>query len=501
MEQLNQPAVQTQSANQLQLPEQAGSRQTPALRPGAGRPGSRGAALTTLPGQLRSMTQDHGFTRLHSEGQLPDGLRGTLLRNGPGLFEAFGARYSHLFEGDGAIAGVRLTDRGALGAHRLVQSRERAEELRAGKALYGSVASWPRRLANGLGMKLKNTANTNLLSYQGRLLALMEAAHPTELDPETLDTLGPTSFGDVLQGPFSAHPHRVAGRQATYNFGVSYGRVSSLDIYELPDSGAPRRLTSLTLAKPVMLHDFIATQNHLVFLVAPAEVQVWRALLGIGSFTDIFQWRAEHGTEVIVVPIDDPEHPIRFRTESFYQWHFAGAYEAASSPLELVLDLVAYRDFSSFNDLEQGAIADPGHYERVRISPSCERLSRERLWDKPCEFPRIDPRFEGREFSQAWLLTAQDGQSGIARFDNRDGAVEEFVFPHGTQASEPVFVPRSSSAPEGDGWLLSLVYDPAADRSHLAVLDNRELCAGPVYRAFFDHHVPITFHGIWLPER
>jgi carotenoid cleavage dioxygenase-like enzyme len=35
------------------------------------------------------------------EGKLPKGLRGTLLRNGPGLFEVGGKRVDQPFDGDG----------------------------------------------------------------------------------------------------------------------------------------------------------------------------------------------------------------------------------------------------------------------------------------------------------------------------------------------------------------------------------------------------------------
>ena len=65
--------------------------------------------------------------------------------------------------------------------------------------------------------------------------------------------------------------------------------------------------------------------------------------------------------------------------------------------------------------------------------------------------------------------------------------------------SEPVFVPRPGATAEDDGWVLTLVYDGRADASHLAVLDGARLEDGPVARAWFDHPVPITFHGSWLP--
>jgi all-trans-8'-apo-beta-carotenal 15,15'-oxygenase len=79
------------------------------------------------------------------------------------------------------------------------------------------------------------------------------------------------------------------------------------------------------------------------------------------------------------------------------------------------------------------------------------------------------------------------------------GQVDQHLFDEGQRPSEPIFVPRAESGPEGDGHLLTLVYDPKTHRSHVAVLDAQRLGAGPVARAFFDHHVPMTFHGLWWP--
>ena len=62
--------------------------------------------------------REHGFEPLELEGTLPAELRGTLYRNGPGQFGQFGTRYSHPFEGDGAITAIRIENGRALGASR-----------------------------------------------------------------------------------------------------------------------------------------------------------------------------------------------------------------------------------------------------------------------------------------------------------------------------------------------------------------------------------------------
>ena len=54
---------------------------------------------------------------------------------------------------------------------------------------------------------LKDTANTDILYHNGRLLALWYlCGAPYRLDPLTLDTLGVEDFGGKLATTVSAHP-------------------------------------------------------------------------------------------------------------------------------------------------------------------------------------------------------------------------------------------------------------------------------------------------------
>lgn len=444
--------------------------------------------------------REHGFEPLLLEGQLPAELRGTLFRNGPGLFGLFGRRYSHPFEGDGCVSAVRLAAGRAEGAVRLTASAGLLEERRAGKLLYGLSAPWPRRLANMLRGRQKNTANTSVVFWQGRLFALMEAALPTELDPHSLDTLRETDLDGVLVSAFSAHPHRVDARHALYNFGIEYGRQTRLHLYELPDLGRPRELGVLDLAGPPMLHDFIATDSHLIFFVSPVRVDVPRMLLQWGGLTELFRWRPELGTELICVPIDRPADAVRFSTDAFYQWHFANAFASGG---ELCVDYVRYPEFSSFQQIgahAQGGAPTPlegGRLYRSRIDLAAHKLSSEPLHDTSCEFPTVARGVEGRPQRLTYL--ALDELQALGKLDVARGVLDRFQLPSSQRASEPLFVPRPNASAEDDGWVLSLCHDGSVGRAFLAVFDARRLSAGPLARAWFDHQLPITFHGTFLP--
>lgn len=442
---------------------------------------------------------EHGFVPLEVEGALPDDLRGTLLRNGPGLFEHGGVRYAHPFEGDGAITAVRFGEGGARGACRVTESAGLRDERAAGRHLYNFSASWPRRLRNVLTGRQKNTANTSVLAWQGRVLALMEAGRPTEIEvgPSDLRTLGETDLGGVVGPAFSAHPHRVPARRATYNFGVEMGRRTVLRLYELPDAGAARRVATVPLPAPVMIHDFVCTERHAVWFVHPLEVDVPRLLTGRArSLTELFRWRGEHASEVIVVPLDRPEEVVRFEVPHGWVWHFASA--RARGERAIVVDYVRYRDASSFRAIGRaGEDFDAGVPHRAVIDLAARTFRTDAVADCEGDFPRVHPALEAGAYRDVWM--ASDGERAIARVDVERGTVERCWLDDRLVGGEPIPVPKRGAGGERDVWVLVLAYDAARDRSGVLVLDGARWPAPPVAAAWFAHRIPVTFHGAWVP--
>jgi len=441
------------------------------------------AGTLTLDLWSKNLGREHGFEPLRVEGTLPANLRGTLYRNGPGLFGQFGRPYSHPFEGDGAVTAVRFEGGRASGASLVTNTVGLAEERAAGKMLYGLSAPWPRKVANVLRGKQKNTANTSVMMWQDRLFALMEGAKPTELDPRTLEFLGERDLG-VIQGAFSAHPHRVAAHATTYNFGLEYGRVTKLHCYALPDAGEPRHLAAIPLAGATMLHDFIATETHLVFFVSPIRVSIPRALLQVGDFAKLVAWKPEHGTEVICVNIADPSEIVRFTTEPFFQWHFANAFTRGK---ELVIDYARYPSYDTFYEIggysqgEDRHALSAGRYHRATVDLAAKTLRSEQLSDRECEFPSVAPADKGREHALAFATFGQ--LTAIGSIDAR-GKISAHELPSHQRATEPLYV---------DGSLLALCHEH--DRAFVAVYDVARIPDGPVAKVWIDHHVPITFHG------
>lgn len=439
-----------------------------------------------------SVRRTHGFEPLTVEGVVPTELRGTLYRAGPGLLQRFG-KSVHPFLADGAITAVRI-DNDAQGACRIVESEKYLEEERCGKALYAPNASLFHRLHNGLTGTIKDTGNTNLLAWQGRLFALMEAGKPVEIDANTIETIGSTNLG-FIEGAFSAHPHRVPALKTTFNFGV---RGTFIDLFALPDNGKAKRLASVKAPWASLIHDFMMTDKHAIFFISPSKLVVWRALLGLKDFSKYFKWDAKESTTIIVVPLNNPEQQYQLEVDPFHVWHFANAYEDGS---EIVVDACRHDDIGT---LDNPSDADADTTEpalwRFRINPKRKTFSGESIWESPCEFPMVNPSALGTKHRSIWLQTFNDENhtEGFARIDTETLQENRWFLPNGHLGTEPLFVPRNGS--EGEGWILQLVQDTNKERSYLAITDTRKMAEEPEARIWFNQAIPMTFHGVFIPD-
>jgi carotenoid cleavage dioxygenase-like enzyme len=66
----------------------------------------------------------------------------------------------------------------------------------------------------------------------------------------------------------------------------------------------------------------------------------------------------------------------------------------------------------------------------------------------------------------------------------------------GDAADEPVFVPRSASAPEGDGCIIALVFRAATNTSELLILNTHEIAGEPAAVLKLPRRVPAGFHAL-----
>ena len=447
-----------------------------------------------------NLKQEHDFEPMKVDGELPE-LDGTLYLNGCGIFEQFGRRYDHLFECDAAVTAIRLSNGTAYAASRIIETGGLKEERCAGRHLGSFAAVWPTRVKRMVFGGRKNTSNTNLFFWQENLYALGEAGKPLVIDKDSLKSLGETDLNGTIKGSFSAHPHRVESRNCTFNFGLSYGKETKLQVYQLPDNGDASQLCEIPIDHPGMLHDFIVTENYIVFFIPPARLKVIRMLLGLKPIQSNISWSPEHQTEIIIIPIDKPSHLIRFHTNPFMVFHFAGAFEDKGN---IYVDYIHYKDLELLDSLGDGSNISwsdfdnhvHGKLHRATINIDDQSFSSVMMTPINCEYPAISENKSHGKYDVIWMQTNKESgdqlQFQISRVDN-NGTTLHIPMEPGQLCLEPIIVEGSSD------YIVSMVFDSFSQKSHLIIIDSRKMKI--ISRIYMKQAIPLTFHGCWLEHQ
>jgi carotenoid cleavage dioxygenase len=165
-----------------------------------------------------------------------------------------------------------------------------------------------------------------------------------------------------------------------------------------------------------------------------------------------------------------------------------------------VLDVVRYD--SVFVDKME--LSESRTLDRWTVDLTKGTVREERLDDRPQEFPRVDERLVGRRHRYGYAVGYAPDTHGITvpnaimRHDMVTGNPKAVDFGPGREPGEFVFVPSAPDAAEDDGVVMGFVYDRAADRSDLVLLDGQTL--DTVATVHLPARVPNGFHGNWVPS-
>jgi carotenoid cleavage dioxygenase-like enzyme len=445
-------------------------------------------------------------------GAIPTGLRGSLYRNGPGRLERGGQQVGHWFDGDGAILGIHLTERGASGVYRYVKTEGYQAEEAAGKFLFSGYGTLPpgpvwKRFSKGS----KNTANTSVIALPDKLLALWEGGQPHSLDLETLETSGLEDLGALAGGlPYSAHPKRDPQTGEIFNFGVLPGRNTTLKIYCSDRSGQIVRQGSLELEGVPMIHDFVLAGQYLVFLIPPVRMSPLPVLTRLKSFSDALAWQPEKGTQILVFDRNTLALVSRGEAEPWYQWHFGNGYQEAEGAL--VIDFIRYEDFQTNQFLKEVAsgvtkTTAKGTLCQLRLDPKTGKVQQlQEVCERTGEFPSVHPYEVGRPSRYTYFSIRRSGTNigqelfnAIGRFDYQTGTLTEANLGDHRYPMEPIYAP-DVLAPN-QGWILTVVFDSSSQSSEVWIFNSEHLDAQPVCRIALPTVIPFGFHGTWKPAK
>lgn len=456
------------------------------------------------PGWPESPFLEGNFFPVHEEttaddlkvtGTLPKELDGQFVRNGPNPQFAPTGNY-HWFDGDGMLHAVRLRDGKASYRNRYVRTKGFEEEKKAGKALYSGLLDKPdlKKVAAG-EYPFKNAANTSLTFHAGVLLAQWEGGEPHAVKVPSLDTVGAHTFGGKLKHAWSAHPKIDPETGEMTGFGydikppyVSFSVVSA--------KGELLRTTPVELKRPTMMHDFALTANYLIFPEQPETFDLKRAIAGKMPW----HFDPKLPTRFGLVPRTGKGETRWFTAEAGYFFHTLAAFEDGDAVLLYACRFARFPAELGFGDAVPDKTPNAPVLYRWRFDLKTGAVKEGAVDDVPTEFPRINESRLGRKVRYGYLgEAAGDLFDGYRKFDLEKGTAERHRLGAGRFGGEAVFVPYPDAKAEDAGWLLALVFDKAADKSELLVLDARDFGAKPVARVHLPGRVPYGFHATWVP--
>jgi carotenoid cleavage dioxygenase len=411
------------------------------------------------------------------EGDVPRGLRGLYVRNGPNPKTGFSP---HWFVGDGMLHGV------ALGEGKAVWYRNRWVRTRALEDAQAEDASGERARTGG-------RANTHVIAHAGRIFALEEASFPTEVTRE-LQTRGCFDFGGRLATAMTAHPKFCPRTGALHFFG--YGYMPPFLTYHRADAGG-RLVQSevIEVPGPTMIHDFAITDRYVVFMDLPVVFDLELAQAG----TMPYRWSDDYGARLGLMPHGGTNADVRwFEVAPCYVFHPLNAFDAEGA---VVVDVVRYPEL-----WRRSASTSPrASLHRWRIDLARGAVQEQPLDDRAIEFPRCDERQTGRAHRYGYAVSAEreadaHSRAALIKYDLRAGGSAVHEGGPGRIPGEGVFVPVSADAGEDEGWVMAYVYDATRDGSDLVILDAADFRAKPVATIRLPQRVPFGFHGSWIPD-
>jgi carotenoid cleavage dioxygenase-like enzyme len=459
-----------------------------------------------------------------TEGEIPTTLNGGFYRVGGTWKRPSRQGITGPFTLDGMVQGLIFREGRVDFRNRWIRTPKYLVEERAGRALFewtdGAFGDWR---AFGWGEVIRDgltygvpqgVNNVNIVPFAGHLLALGEqGSPPIALDPITLETQGivswstclsagmqaPACFGDAA---FTAHPKWDPDTGELYGWAYTDSKPYATLHWVKPD-GSVRSRPLDDAPYAALAHDMWLTENYVVLPFQPLVVGLDR----IDRGQAFYGWEPDRPIMLALIRRDDFDGSIKWVTidvEAEYVLHTLSANQEGDT---VILDAPIYDSppFPTEKTTPIGSDYVPmstTQMGRWKIDLANGSAKSERVDDRAVEFPKVDERFYGKPYEWGFLMAGAEMWSlhTVVRRNVRTGKEDTYKLESESPISvfEPTFAPRSSNAPEADGYLIVPVSRYMEHLSEFLIFDTQHIAGGPVARIELPFQIGWTPHGHWM---
>ncbi len=440
-----------------------------------------------LEGNFAPVAGERSSTELQVTGSIPAELSGVYARIGPNPISVKNPGQYHWFTGDGMVHGIRLAGGRALWSHNRYIGTNDVQAQLGRDPLPG-----PRR-------GVFDTVNTNIIRHQGRNWALVEAGpYPVELDGE-LNSVRHGLFNSDVNSSFTAHPHADPATGELHAICYDGTSTSHIRYLCIDAQGQVAHEVKIPVKHGPMIHDCAVSKSRVVILDLPVTFST-KALLTGSNFP--YAWNAKHPARIGLLPKRGAATDIRwYDIDPCFVFHTCNAFDLDDGTL--VVDVVVHRRM--FDQSRIGPEAEARvSFERWQLKPNATRVERTVLSTQGQEFPRFDERLAGQKYRYAYTISAENIQdlkpNSLIRYDLNTGEILERSYGSGKITGEAVFIPRTPTSAETDGWLMSFVHDEHGGNTALVLVKADDFLGDPQAVIELPYRVPLGFHGNWLAD-
>ncbi|OJI79331.1 hypothetical protein ASPTUDRAFT_938153 [Aspergillus tubingensis CBS 134.48] len=465
-------------------------------------------------------------------GEVPRELDGTFFRvmPDPHISPSYHEDGTHYipFDGDGNVSAFRIKNGHVDYKQQYVKTERLMKERQARQSLWGRYQN-PFTSHPCVRSAMESTANTNVIYYNGNLLALKEYTLPYSLDPVTLETRGYWNFnGQISSRSFTAHPKVDPKTKELVCWGTQAKGPGTRDCCYFAFGPDGKKTEECWFQNPFcgFLHDAGVSEDFIALMLVPMRVDMGKMEKGGSHYYYDFDLDLHWG----LVPRrgSDASKVRWFKWKNSFPTHTANAYQEIGPDGEakvFVDTVLAHGNVLPFFPEENRKNDSPTIESlKIQLVRFCFDLKDENptdgsymkvpdpevLLDIPCEFPRIDDRFLGQKQKLIFCATVKQnmhsdskslvGSAGLNTYTMVDlslGKVEHCPFGPSSVVQEPCFVPRSADAPEGDGFLIGLVNRLDTMLTELVIIDTRHF-SNPVAVVEIGLRLRQGLHGNWV---
>ncbi len=446
------------------------------------------------------------------EGEIPQEINGAWYRSIPDPQFPPKPGWDTFLSGDGMVSLLRIEDGHADFKMRYVMTERLKRDRKARRSLHGLYRN-PYTDEPGFFGESRTASNTTPIFHAGRILAAKEDDRPYQIDPVTLETIGPWDFDGLLKSQtMSAHCRVDPQTGELFFFGYEAGGLATRDVaFGIADASGKLVHEEWFEAPFVsLMHDFQVTRDHIIFPLQPISADLERIKAGGAHWV----WEPEHGSQVGIMPRGGSVKDLRwFKGPPKCFFHFLNAFSEGD---KVHMDVCA-SNMVVFPFMQEASGVTMRPEDRVgAVERWTFDLSRnEDSWEvTPLgpggDMPRVADKDAMNDYEIGYWQTYDPrngppmisgpvgaGFNTVLRVNVKTGAIKSLSLGPKVTVQEHIHIP--SSKPGHEGYLAFVADLHDENLSEAVIVEAEHLDKGPICTIKLPMRLRCQVHGTWVP--